>query len=91
MNDLDYQDEVLRELATSINDLSFSLNDLRRSIAHNPISTIEGYVDLSVRLAALGTRETWHAAGAFLERLLVLRDLSEGESALLSDLLNTCF
>jgi hypothetical protein len=91
MNDLDYDQHEILALADSIDRLSFSLNDLRRSLAHNPISSLEGYVDFSVRLAALGPRETWHAAGAFLERLLVLRDLSEGEIALLADLVDTCF
>jgi hypothetical protein len=71
--------------------MAASMNDLRRSLAAKPIGNLEGYIEFTVRLAALGTRETWHTGGAWLEQLVALRDLTESEVALLADLVNTCF
>jgi hypothetical protein len=78
-----------QELATSINDLSFNLNDLRVALAHNPSSTIEGYVDFSVRLGCLAGRAGFSAAVDFMESLLAVKDLTDAEIALLADISET--
>jgi hypothetical protein len=74
-----------------MDNLPMTMADLRRCLSAKPIDNLEGYIDFTVRLAALGTRETWHTGGAWLEQLVALRDLSKSEIALLADIVETCF